>query len=99
MVWHTALLYVANAMLQGIEQEDWLVYFLLCLYGYEGLGKSFRVAEAMGRGLLSMAMCNGHLSGDHSRWIMADFQRRKLWDNVKGEIRATCMLDLDLAMS
>jgi hypothetical protein len=99
MVWHTALLYVANAMLQGTEQEDWLVYFLLCLYGYEGLGKSFRVAEVMGRGLLSMAMRNGHLSGDHSRRIMANFQRRKLWDNVKGEIRATCMLDLDLAMS
>lgn len=99
MVWHTALLYVANAMLQQTDKEDWLIYLLLCLYGYEGLGKSFRVAEAMARGLLSMAMRNGHLSGDHSRRIMADFQRRKLWDHVKGEIRATCMLDLDLAMS
>lgn len=99
IMWHTALLYVANAMLQDTEKKDWLVYFLLCLYGYEGLDKSFRVAEAMGRGLLSMAMRNGYLSGDHSRRVMADFQKRKLWDHVKGEIRATCMLDLNLAMS
>lgn len=99
MVWHTALLYLANAMLQNTEQKDWFLYFLLCLYGYESLCKSFRVTEAIGKGLLSMAMRNGSLSGDHARRIMAEFQERKLWTHLKEEICATCMVDLDLAMS
>jgi hypothetical protein len=99
MVWHTALLYLANAMLQNTEQKDWLLYFLLCLYGYESLCKSFRVTEAIGKSLLSMAMRNGRLSSDHARRVMAEFKRRKLWIHLKKEIRATCMGDLDLAMS
>lgn len=99
MVWHTALLYLANAMLQNTEQKDWFLYFLLCLYGYESLCKSFRVTEAIGKGLLSMALRNGSLSGDHARRIMAEFQERKLWTHLKEEICALCMVDLDLAMS
>ncbi|KAI9148682.1 Nitrogen assimilation transcription factor nit-4 [Paramyrothecium foliicola] len=99
MVWHTALLYLANAMLRNTHQKDWFLYFILCLYGYESLCKSFRVTEAIGKGLLSMAMRNGSLSGEHARRIMAEFQERKLWNHLKEEIRATCMVDLDLAMS
>jgi hypothetical protein len=99
MVWHTALLYLANAMLRKTEQKDWLLYFTLCLYGYESLCKSFRVTDTIGKGLLSMAMRNGSLSSEHARRIMDEFQEGRLWNHLKEEIRATCMVDLDLAMS
>lgn len=99
IIWHTALLYLANAMLQSTDAEDWLVYFLVCLYGYEGLRKSFRVAEVIVKGLLSMALRNGDMSGGHARRILAELQKNGLHDQVREEIRATFMVDLNLAMS
>lgn len=99
IIWHTALLYLANAMLHSTGTEDWLIYFLVCLYGYEGLRKSFRVAEVIAKGLLSMAMRNGDMTGEHARRILAELQTHGLQEHLKEEIRATFMLDLDMAMS
>ncbi|PNP52481.1 hypothetical protein THARTR1_06949 [Trichoderma harzianum] len=98
ILWHTALLYVANALLRTKGESDWLFYFLLCLYGYEGLRPSYRVAEAVAGGLLSMAMRSGDISSDEARQVMAHLQERGQ-ELDSSEIRATFMVDLDLAMS
>ncbi|OPB46196.1 C6 transcription factor [Trichoderma guizhouense] len=98
ILWHTALLYVANALLRTKGENDWLFYFLLCLYGYEGLRPSYRVAEAVAGGLLSMAMRSGDISSDEARRVMAHLQE-KGQELDSSEIRATFMVDLDLAMS
>lgn len=98
ILWHTALLYVANAILRTKGDNDRLFYFLLCLYGYEGLRPSYRVAEAVAGGLLSMAMRNGDISSDEARRVLADLQERGQ-ELDSSEIRATFMVDLDLAMS
>ncbi|KAH6683726.1 hypothetical protein F5X68DRAFT_171961 [Plectosphaerella plurivora] len=98
MLWHTALIYVANAVLQDKQDPEWRFYFLLCIYGYESLRRSYRLAEAIGRGLLSMTLRNGDISSREARQILQHLQERGL-SGASGDIRATFMVDLDLAMT
>lgn len=102
ILWHTALIYVANAILDGDHGENWYSYILFCLYGYERLSKSWRVARAISKGLLSMALRTGHMSGKAARRILRDLDRGVgvggSVDEEDGEdIRATFMLDLGAA--
>lgn len=97
ILWHTALLYVANAVLRDKESNGRRFYLLLCLYGYERLQPSYRVVKAIAKGLLSMALHNGAITGDAARRILADLQN-KAQEPVSGVIRANFMLDLDLAL-
>lgn len=98
ILWHTALIYVANAVLQEKDSEGLLFFFLLCVYGYERLRRSWRVTESITAGLLSMIMRRGDISGDMARKIMSDLKQKSL-GQMPGKIRATFMVDLDLAMS
>lgn len=60
ILWHTALVYVANAVLQDSENgPEWWYYLMLCIYGYVHLRKAYRLAEVMGRALLAMTMRQG----------------------------------------
>ncbi|KAM3538615.1 hypothetical protein ARSEF1564_008462 [Beauveria bassiana] len=98
IIWHTAMLYVANAVLRS-RGEGWLSYFLLCLYGYQSLWTSYPIVKPIARGLLSMAMRRGGISSDKARQILVDLGNNCPEALHHGEIRATFMLDLDLAMS
>jgi hypothetical protein len=97
ILWHTALIYVANAVFDNDKAEDWYSYLLLCLYGYQRLSRSWRVAEAISKGLLSMALRNGDISGNAARHILLDFENRNP-DRISGGIRATFMVDLHRAL-
>lgn len=98
ILWHTALIYVANALFDNDRDGDWYSYLLLCLYGYQRLSRSWRVAEAISKGLLSMALCNGDISSTAARRILLDFENRSP-DRISGGIRATFMVDLHRALS
>lgn len=99
MLWHTALVYVANTvLLTSDHNEDDMFYFLLCLYGYEGLRRSWRMTEAIVEGLLSMKLRDGGISSILARRLVNDVRIRGFAD-VPAEVRATFMVDLDLAMS
>ncbi|KAK4082759.1 uncharacterized protein Triagg1_1649 [Trichoderma aggressivum f. europaeum] len=96
ILWHTALIYLTNEILSTPKDDDWLFYFLLCVYGYEQLRRSWRVTASISRALLSMALRKGGITSSTARRIMKDLQS----DNFRkkfGEIRATFMADLDLA--
>ena len=97
MLWHTAMVYVANAVLETPE-EDSFFYLLLCLYGYEGLCRSWRFTEAIVGGILSMTMRDGGISTPIARRILKHVQSNSL-RSVPDELRATFMVDLNLAMS
>lgn len=102
ILWHTALVYVANAMLSEPERhESWLSYLMLCIYGYEGLRRSWRVADVITRALLSMMLRNRSISTDLARDILANFQTMgEPGDELAfGEMRATFMADMDMAVS
>ncbi|KAK7928630.1 hypothetical protein PG985_005628 [Apiospora marii] len=98
-LWHTALAYVANAVLASNDQ-DWKMIFLLCIYGYESLARPYRVSEAIGTSLLTMALRDHRISTDEARNLRQQLKNRKpkQLEDV-GPIRATFMGDLQQAMS
>ncbi|KAK7963000.1 uncharacterized protein PG986_003825 [Apiospora aurea] len=107
LLWHTAMTYVANAMLRDSRDPEWYQYLLLCLYGYETLRRPFRVAEAVGQGLLTM-MLRDKTSNDESptftsaqaHEILRHLKERGLSYRTDGEsIRAPFMGDLELAQT
>ncbi|EGR44159.1 uncharacterized protein TRIREDRAFT_112540 [Trichoderma reesei QM6a] len=50
--WHTAMTYLANAILQKPKEENCFFYFLLCVYGYERLRPCWRVTQAIPTALI-----------------------------------------------
>lgn len=99
ILWHTALMYVANAVLVS-KDTDWQVYFLLCIYGYESLNRPFRVSEAIGTSLLTMTLRNSDITIEEARGLLMELKERGLTQlQSEGTIRATFMGDLELAMS
>ena len=98
MLWHTALTYVVNEVLLEPDDPEWRFYFLLCIYGYESLRRSYRFAEVMSQCLLTMALRSGKISGDEARHLLLQLRERGL-SAPSTELRATFMGDLDLAMT
>ncbi|KAK2764234.1 Nitrogen assimilation transcription factor nit-4-like protein 1 [Colletotrichum kahawae] len=98
MLWQTALIYVANAVLRNTQDPEWRLYFLACIYGYEGLRTSYRVAEVISRGLLTMSLREGDMSGTEARHLLKEVTGPE-GAGGKGDVRATFMADLDLAMT
>lgn len=99
MLCQTTLIYVANTVLRtSNETEGDMFYFLLCLYGYEGLRSSWRMTEAIVEGLLSMKLRDGGISSIAARHILKNVRKRD-FARVPAEVRATFMVDLDQAMS
>ncbi|KAK7937461.1 uncharacterized protein PG986_014329 [Apiospora aurea] len=98
-LWHTALAYVANAVLASNDQ-DWKMIFLVCIYSYESLARPYRVSEAIGTSLLTMALRDHRISTDEARSLRQQLKNRKpkQLEDV-GPIRATFMGDLQQAMS
>ncbi|RYP28182.1 hypothetical protein DL767_007330 [Monosporascus sp. MG133] len=102
ILWHSGLIYLANAMLQDTSDPEWRLYFLLCIYGYEGLCRPYRISELIAQGLLSMTLRDTNMSGSEARKIMKDLKESGLdyvKKNMEEEVRATFMLDLTLALS
>ncbi|KAK8043263.1 hypothetical protein PG993_005693 [Apiospora rasikravindrae] len=101
LLWHTAMTYVANAMLRDSRDPEWYQYLLLCLYGYETLRRPFRVAEAIGRGLLTMMLRdknNDTFTSAQAHEILRNLKERGLSYSTD-EIRAPFMGDLELAQT
>lgn len=97
ILWHTALIYVANALLEQPHSKDWYPYLMLCIYGYEQLSQSWRVADAISKGLLSMMLRKGGMTSENAHKILRDLEKSSP-DRLPGEIRATFMLDLNRAV-
>ncbi len=101
ILWHSGLIYLANAVLQDTSDPEWRFYFLLCIYGYESLSRPYRISEVIAQGLLSMTLRDTDMTAAEARKIREDLKERGL-DHVKRnmeeEIRATLMVDLTLAL-
>ncbi|KAL2202768.1 hypothetical protein CC79DRAFT_1173017 [Sarocladium strictum] len=84
VIWQTALLFSANAMLRS-KDEDRLEYFLLCLYSFCATRHSFRMTVSIARAILSMAMQQGEISGTLASMIIADLRARAPEGQEPGE--------------
>ncbi|KAJ6442320.1 N-terminal fungal transcription regulatory domain-containing protein [Purpureocillium lavendulum] len=98
ILWHTAMIYVANALLHSSKMDGWFSYFLLCVYGYERLRRSWRVTEAIAKGLLAMTLRSGDISNQTARHILQDLERKKV-SEMPEPVSAQFPIDLDLALS
>ncbi|KAF2972120.1 hypothetical protein GQX73_g1422 [Xylaria multiplex] len=101
ILWHNGLIYLANAMLRGTDPE-WHIYLLLCIYGYERLGHTYRISEVIGRALLVMTMRNTQMSGTEASKIMEELKMSGIVhvnEGIQDRIRATFMADLTLALT
>ncbi|CAH0031040.1 unnamed protein product [Clonostachys rhizophaga] len=103
ILWHTALLYAANSILDmpGEEAKQQDPYIILVLYSYIRLSATWRVAKAIFKGLLSMMLRRGDMSSDVARKILSDLDNIDKGDEdpITGGIRATFMMDLQQAPS
>lgn len=54
-MWHTTLLYAANAVLEDRSQTAWRFFYLLIIHSYSKLYKLYPLAESAVQSLLSMA--------------------------------------------
>ncbi|RYO90667.1 hypothetical protein DL766_002864 [Monosporascus sp. MC13-8B] len=102
ILWHSGLMYLANAMLRDTSDPEWRLYFLLCIYGYESLSRPYRISEVIAQGLLSMTLRDTNMSASEARKIMEDLHECGLdhvKKNMEEEVRATFALDLTLALS
>ncbi|KAI0122595.1 hypothetical protein F4814DRAFT_438582 [Daldinia grandis] len=101
ILWHTGLLYLANATLKDTTDPDQRLYLMLCLYGYESLSRPFRISEVIVQGLLSMTLKGTDMTGSEAQRIVDELKEGRP-DNAKQDLghrtRATFMVDLDLAL-
>ena len=85
------------------DDPEWRFYLYLCLFGYVYLRRSYRLAEAAGRALLSMTLRQGRISPADARNLLREIEDRGQTvgssspSPSSGDIRATFMGDLDLA--
>ncbi|KAF5229107.1 hypothetical protein FANTH_14307 [Fusarium anthophilum] len=98
MLWHTALIHIANAILGDLKDPARRFYLFFCVESYGELRRARRFAEAIGRSMLSMALEQGDLSADEARRLMVQFEENRL-TSPSEDIRATFMADLNLAMT
>ncbi|KAI0805335.1 hypothetical protein GGR55DRAFT_690676 [Xylaria sp. FL0064] len=101
LLWHNGLIYLANAMLRCTDPE-WHMYLLLCIYGYERLNRTYRMSEVVAQGLLSMTMRDTNMAGSEAYKIMDELRERGLihvQEDLEDKIRATFMVDLNLALT
>jgi hypothetical protein len=99
MLWHTALLYVANAVLKDTCDPNWQFYFLLCIRGYQNLYPSFRSVENIVQGLMAMAMRKGVLSNGAAQLLMQQLYEKGRHHRLADRTRTAFILDLDRAMT
>ncbi len=99
-LWHTALLYVANAMLRpdaAVGETNCRIWFQLCMEGYRGLAPSFLFVEGIVQGLLSMAMRARLLSPKEARETVQEFRMGRLAGSAE-VMKGGLILDLDQSM-
>ncbi|KAI1413595.1 hypothetical protein F5Y13DRAFT_160655 [Hypoxylon sp. FL1857] len=102
ILWHTGLLYLANAMLKDTSDPEWHLYLLLCIYGYESLSRPYRISEVIVQGLLSMTLREHNMTGGEAQGIINELREGRLdvvKRDFKNKVRAQFMVDMDLALT
>ncbi|KAK2004234.1 hypothetical protein LX36DRAFT_596341 [Colletotrichum falcatum] len=103
LLWHSALLYLANAVLQEVvvsgQNSEWRIYFHLCLTFYQTLYRGYRLVGEIAQSLLSMAVEKGVMETREAVAIMEDLQMRGKHHRVPDQKMVQLIVDLDTAMT
>ncbi|KAF9872647.1 hypothetical protein CkaCkLH20_09826 [Colletotrichum karsti] len=97
ILWHTALMHVANAAAIVSSDPEWRHHFLKCIFAYLGLYRSFTVAGVIAKGLVAMAVKRGALDNTEGRYLLQELKATK---NQRALETATgfFVTDFDLAV-
>lgn len=95
--WHVAPLHIANAVLQNTSDPYWWPYFMLCLDSYADLYGAFRVAGAIIKSLLSIALRLRVITPSKAQALMAQVDEKGIHHSHDQSISASFIVDLDLA--
>ncbi|KAK2023008.1 hypothetical protein LX32DRAFT_667681 [Colletotrichum zoysiae] len=103
LFWHSALLYLANAVLQEVDvpgqNTEWHFYFRLCLTCYRTLCSGYRLVGEIVQSLLSMALKKGVMGAHEAAAMMKDFEIRGKHRRVPDQKMVSLVVDLYLAMT
>ncbi|TDZ73416.1 Nitrogen assimilation transcription factor nit-4 [Colletotrichum trifolii] len=108
LFWHSALLYLANAMLReaagGPQNPEWRFYFRLCIASYQTLYGGYRLAKGIAQGLLSMALDRGAMDPREAGAVRRDLERRGRHHHHHHDVSdqavpESLVVDLDLAVT
>ncbi|KAK1982946.1 hypothetical protein LZ30DRAFT_748986 [Colletotrichum cereale] len=101
--WHSALLYLANAMLAEARvsghRPEWRFYFRLCMTCFQTLYTGFRLAKGITLSLLCMALEKGVMDISQARDIRRDLELWGRHHEVSDRVPVSWVVDLDLAMT
>lgn len=103
LFWHSALLYLSNAMLREANisgrSPEWRFYFRLCMSSYQTLYTCFRLAKGITLGLVSMALDQGIMNLRDAKAIRRDLELRGKHHDLSDRVAADLVVDLDLAVT
>ncbi|KAJ4320121.1 hypothetical protein N0V84_006008 [Fusarium piperis] len=106
VIWHTGLVYVANAMMREVKSDrnEWRYYLHLCMAGLEDLYGSFSVFGSIAKAILGIAIENGALRASEVRRITNELEvlgRHHTAVKPLGDGREVVnwIVDLDLAVT
>jgi hypothetical protein len=105
VLWHTGVIYVANATIRAdYHNKDEMQFFVnLCVAGLEELFMSYKVFGSMVKGIMQMAVRHGSIEPTQVRRVkrrLKATEQRFMTDNrSEDEIMARWVVDLDLAVT
>jgi hypothetical protein len=99
--WHTACLYVANAVIrQSGDANRRRSYLYRCLEGYKALYPRYAASVSISKGLLSMAVSNDLMTSQEAFAYLSQLLAKKEYQSpVAGPTESCFMVDLDLALT
>lgn len=97
ILWHIALLHVANGALQDKSDPQRRAYFMLTLNSYTDLFIPFRVSKGIVKSLLSMALRLGVMQTTEALTMINRIHTLAIHDTNLERERANFVIDMNLA--
>ena len=98
ILWHIALLHVANWALYDTANPEWRAYFLLCIDSYTDLFVGFRISGAIAKSLLSMALRLGVIESSEARVLVEQVYSSVIHHTGLERMGSGLVVDLNLAL-
>ena len=98
ILWHIALLHVANWALHDTTNPEWRAYFMLCLDSYTSLFAGFRISGGIAKSLLSMALRLGVMESAEARVLIDQVYSSVIHHTALERMGAGLIVDLNLAL-
>jgi hypothetical protein len=99
ILWHIALLHVANWALHNTTDPQWQSYFTLCLDSYTDLFTGFRISSEIAKSLLSIGLRLGVVQPAEARGLMDQMYSSVTHHTALKQMGNGLIIDLDLALN